>query len=148
MAPHRRVVNWILHRLADYGFNPWKTVGWSIAVIALSGAIYWSGTTACGSVDCADDSAFVCSQVDGLEARRPGLRPVTEHYPPFQPFIYSLDVFVPILDFGMEEYYRPNTRLPAGRTLYEVMVLERIVGAFLVALAITGFTGLLTRDEP
>ncbi len=31
---------------------------------------------------------------------------------------------------------------------FQATVVEQFIGAFLVALTLTGFTGLLTRDEP
>jgi hypothetical protein len=31
--------------------------------------------------------------------------------------------------------------------LYVLVVIERFLGAILLAIAVTGFTGLLTRDE-
>ena len=37
--------------------------------------------------------------------------------------------------------------VPVGWLLHILFVLERIVGAILIALAVTGFTGILTRDD-
>ncbi|MBK8086271.1 MAG: hypothetical protein IPK28_21950 [Devosia sp.] len=38
----RRSFSLLLHILADYGFNPWKTVGWSLAMILLCGFLFAS----------------------------------------------------------------------------------------------------------
>jgi hypothetical protein len=61
--------------------------------------------------------------------------------------MYSLDVFLPFVDLGMEKYWRPKTTTWLGVVLYYLSVFEGLIGAFMISLVVTGFTGLLTRDE-
>ena len=86
-------------------------------------------------------------------------------YPDFNPLLYSLDVFVPVLDLGMDRYWRPNPNhlRPAwgetlwmtgsalywmtGSALYWLTILQRFLGAILIAIMVTSFTGLLTRED-
>ena len=86
---------------------------------------------------------------------------VSESYPPFLPLLFSLDTFLPLIPLGIEEDWAPNGNysaslpawlgggfdMPWGRILVWVMVVQEILGAVLVAIAVSGFTGLLTRDE-
>lgn len=95
-------------------------------------------------------------------------------YPEFRAFAFSLDLFVPLLDLGSESYWRANTaagipwgftmhplleigigkhrfviapEFPIGWLLYVLSVLEVILGSIFIAITVTGFTGLLTRDD-
>ncbi|MBU1175160.1 MAG: hypothetical protein KKH72_07125 [Alphaproteobacteria bacterium] len=147
-----RAVSYLLHILANYGFSPWRTVLWSVGLIAVFGLAYgglgqcWgecpvafgSGTTArqiiAGDfIGVAGDVLAVAKDVGGNGTGR---------YPAFNPWFYSLDLFIPVLDLGSDTYWRPISLLG-----YALTVIEQILGAFLVALAVTGFTGLLTRDD-
>jgi len=90
------------------------------------------------------------------------------NYPGFAPLAYSFDVFIPFVDFGFKEHWRPRTNymplaeipLPAlpwikqravtltlGSILYALYVLEMLIGLILTSLAVTGFTGLLKGDD-
>lgn len=151
----RRIVSWLLHRVSDYGFNPWKTVRISIACVLMFAIGYWALVHACGGYGVWTSRAGACGETPPMVAVQYGdLNPafVDRAYPVFEPIMYSLDTFVPFLDLGSESYWRANTRAyagpwPVGWALYLLMVIERFIGAVLLAIAITGFTGLLTRDE-
>lgn len=162
----QRLVSRILHYTASYGFNPWKTVGISAFIMVLFAGLFFLGHQACipGSVvsqsigsQCHSGDLFV----------QPGFgdfndATVASEYPSFSAFYYSIDIFIPLLDFGEERYWLPNSRtimtfetmdvlpfasLPIGSLTYFLIFLERIIGAVLMAIAITGFTGLLARNE-
>ena len=90
------------------------------------------------------------------------------NYPAFAPLAYSFDVFIPFVDFGYKEHWRPavsyrplaevplpdlpwlrqrTLTLTLGIVLYVLYVLEMLIGLVLTSLAVTGFTGLLKGDE-
>ena len=151
----RRFVSWLLHLVADYGFNPWKTVRISVATVLLFASIFWLLAWSCGGFGVWSDTPGACGaapvylavQHAGVEARF-----ADRAYPAFSPVFYSLDMFVPFMDLGSEGYWRANVRayrgaVPIGWLLYVLVVFERFLGAILIAIAVTGFTGLLTRDE-
>lgn len=156
----RRVQNMVssaLHLLADYGFNPWKTFRWSIATVVVFGFIYWAAVYfGCSGhvLFCEGQTVFVRTLSSDFAA--PDGKDISAIYPAFNPFLYSLDTFLPILNLGTEPYWRPNENYwvawrgiewPIGHLLLAIYVFEQIFGALLVSLMITGFTGLLTRDE-
>ncbi|MEM7216020.1 MAG: hypothetical protein AAF423_10795 [Pseudomonadota bacterium] len=142
----RRMLSGFLHHVSDYGFNPWRTVRWSLITVLLCGLIfavssgeYWFGTNPERFIE------TIAGDVINLESKSENGEPlegVNIHYPEFNPWLYSLDQFIPILNLGMDTYWRPD-----NRWLYILSVFEQLLGAVLVALTITGFTGLLTRDE-
>jgi len=177
MGTWRRTVNWLLQALADYGFNPWKTVGWSaLFVFAFAGINWGAAHWGCdGDTGCANQAVYVRTQpadfvpaaileTDVAEAQ---LRTV---YPAFNPWLYSLDSFVPLFDLGMERYWRARdsysvslpspltftygegrtvtlSGIPVGHLLIWLYVAQKFLGAILIALIVTGFTGLLSREE-
>jgi hypothetical protein len=155
----KRIISWLLHRVADYGFNPWKTVGISVACVLIFAGSFSGLVRLCGGYGIWSDVEGACGDMPIMVAVQHGsLDPTLANraYPPFDPILYSLDTFVPIMDLGSEGFWRANTRtqasiwgtqFPVGWTLAVLVVLERFVGAILIAIAVTGFTGLLTRDE-
>lgn len=140
--PPRRALSWLLHVLADYGFNPWKTILWSVVIVFLCGTLFaaqgecWSSCVLVSGETAVGDFFAVGAGNVLFD------NPPQHHYPEFSPWLYSLDQFIPVLSLGMDEFWRPKSE-----ALYVLAVIEQFVGAFLVALAVTGFTGLLTQDE-
>jgi hypothetical protein len=149
-----KAISWTLHKLADYGFNPWKTIRWSAAVVVVFALLYLFPAIDYGSQThllAADQNAFArtvpADFVPGATSYEESKQLAAKVYPSFDPLMYSLDVFLPFVDLGMEKYWRANTTTWLGVLLYYLSVLEGIIGAILISLAVTGFTGLLTRDE-
>ena len=163
--PPRQMVSWLLHFLADYGFNPWKTIGWSLVVVFACGWLFAVAANCGWSCPITVDTPAAIGQASAVKppsASSVEPPPATmgdfyaigagnvfsdtiakqSVYPEFNAWLYSLDQFIPILNLGMDDFWRPQ-----NEGLYIVSILEQFVGAFLVALAITGFTGLLTHDE-
>jgi hypothetical protein len=149
-----RALNRALHWLADYGFNPWKTIGWSAAVVVVFSLLYWG--VAAKYSDPKQPLAFnqrvfvqtlAADFVPGIQSNSEANVQLLQVYPRFDPLMYSLDVFLPLVDLGIEKYWRVNTGTWLGVGLYYLSILEGIIGAILLLLIVTGFTGLLTRDE-
>jgi hypothetical protein len=149
-----KVLSWTLHKLADYGFNPWKTMRWSAIVVGGFALVYLFPALDCDSQThllAADQTVFVrtvpADFVPGASSYEQSKQLAAGVYPSFDPLMYSLDVFLPFVDLGMEKYWRANSTTWPGVLLYYLSVLEGIIGAVLISLVVTGFTGLLTRDE-
>ena len=168
----QRLVSWSLHKIADYGFNPWKTVIIAMVFMALCAVVYWAGVQSRGGAETLVDPQLASSEQPAFVQVRFGDIASTNgqasKYPAFNALIYSLDTLLPFPELGMESFWRPNTnawvkfgtrlepssnsvlsetQIPIGWVLYVLSMVESVVGALLVAIAITGFTGLLTRDE-
>jgi len=206
----RIFVSLMLDLLSRYGFNPWRTLGISAGVIMAFALIYGvfaqvspmpddgysllAGYTPSGPVsDYKADPppVFIRAQADDVTAATNFDKLgdadtfLSNVYPDFNPLWYSLDVFVPVLDLGMDTYWRPNpnyvvrdnwcialnlalltqrltpvlsckAKNPAlasvwqwhiGSALYWLTIFQRFVGAILIAVMVTSFTGLLTRED-
>lgn len=156
-----------LDLFALYGFNPWRTVLWSVFFVMLFAGIWAWASRDCERADCKDETVYVMALKGnfGQDDTR-----AAANYPPFAPLAYSLDVFLPFISLGFEDHWRPRTshrplasiEIPAspmigygprrvtltlGQVLYAVYVAEMIIGLVLTSLAVTAFTGLLRGEE-
>jgi hypothetical protein len=92
-----------LDMFALYGFNPWRTVAWMVAFIALFAGFWaWAGGQ-CANSGCRDESVFVMTNRDAYTPEK-----FASVYPDFNPLAYSFDVFVPFVSFGYADHWRPN----------------------------------------
>ena len=160
-ASVRSRVRWqsiLLDWFALYGYNPWRTVAWIVVFVLVFAGVWTGAQQACGEADCSDEAVFVRTK-RGEFADDPAVLNAT--YPTFDPLAYSFDLFVPVIDFGHREFWRPNTRyrplaevrvagqtvdLTVGELLYVLTIVEMLLGLILTSLAVTGFTGLIATD--
>jgi len=145
-----KLFGFLAYHLSHYGRSPVVSLSWSLGIVLACTLIFhnvaqpqqqWDPRAA----DTFAPDVEVFSPIYTGTANKGA-------YPEFNALAYSLDVFVPILDLGMEEFWRPNTAhwsgsFPTGWALFGVTVIERVMGAVLVALTIIGLTGLLRRGE-
>lgn len=162
-----RLLDWV----ALFGFNPWRTVLWSVLVImAFTGVWSWAASQ-CEDAGCFDQKVFVTTNLDAY-----GSNKIDQVYPAFHPAGYALDNFVPFVSLGYADHWRPNERfgqiaefevpnipvfltgetdrsriftklrVTVGGLLYLLTLLEQMIGLVLISLVATGFTGIL-RDE-
>lgn len=167
VRPFERAISALLHWVADYGFNPWKAVGISAAIVLGFALIFGLADRRCPVGEpglCGGQSAFVQPRAADFEPS------VLESggYPSFRPVAFAFDLFVPFIDFGVEPYWRSNdaaliplSARPArgeaddmedavlipGGLLTLLSILLQLLGATLIAIIITGFTGLLVRED-
>ncbi|WP_376986688.1 hypothetical protein [Bosea sp. R86505] len=64
-------------------------------------------------------------------------------YPEFNPWFYSLDTLLPVLDLGQKSFWRPNPVGRHGRVAISYFYVQAIVGWALSLLAVAGFSGLV-----
>lgn len=160
VSPAVRVQSQLLDWFALYGHAPWRTVAWIVVFVALFAGVWEGAAATCPTEDCRDEEVFVRVK-RGDFSDDPAALDAT--YPEFNALAYSFDLFVPIVDFGHREFWRPNTRyapvtaldvpvlgqteLTVGQGLYLLTIVEMLLGLILTSLAVTGFTGLIGRDE-
>jgi hypothetical protein len=68
-------------------------------------------------------------------------------YPSFNPFIYSLDTFLPIVDLRQKGYCLPNAHKTVGLLVQIYLVIHIICGWILTTLWVAGFSGLIRGRE-
>jgi len=158
-----RVFDWF----AVYGFNPWRTVVWMVAVVLVFATIFAWSETFCADRGCSDNSILIMTATNGYAPDT-----LARGYPEFHALAYSLDVFLPIIDLGYADHWRFNTRfgpllsIPSpsvgavlavmfgaqppsllttidvtlGGLLYALVIFEQLAGLTLVILLFAGLS--------
>jgi hypothetical protein len=91
-----------LGRLIGYGYRPWNALGVSLIVVGIGTLLFWRGFRY---------KILVPTDEKAYEAHKNGQ--LSESYPRFNPFIYSLETFVPLVKLGVDQYWIPNPNLGA-----------------------------------
>jgi hypothetical protein len=128
----------LLRYTTGYGYRLWLA-GLIAAIIVIVGGevykyAYESGCIVPASVDVLVNEPYT----------QKGIPP--QDYPRFQPMVYSLDVFLPIIDLKMESYYLPVRDTPIGSFARGYMLLQIISGWLLTTLFATA-VGSLLREQ-
>ena len=139
----------MLRWTAGHGYRPGWSLVW-IAGIIFIGAIIFSSAQSADRMTPAKER-FYLNQARMQEYELSGVLPAG--YPDFSPFIYSVDVFLPIVSFSQEEHWRPAT-LPLYERLkpwswnwYRIYNrLHIILGWIFTSIAVLAFTGAIKRD--
>jgi hypothetical protein len=64
-------------------------------------------------------------------------------YPTFNPWMYSLDVLLPVLEMGQKDFWRPDPRQEGGGLAIGYFYFQSLAGWVLSLLAVAGFSGLV-----
>ncbi|MFN3671227.1 MAG: hypothetical protein ACK4VM_04885 [Bosea sp. (in: a-proteobacteria)] len=64
-------------------------------------------------------------------------------YPAFNPWFYSLDTLLPVLDLGQKSFWRPDPTGRSGVVAINYFYFQAIIGWALSLLAVAGFSGLV-----
>ena len=110
---------WFLGKSIRYGYEPWRVVGFMVGMILIGWGVF-----------------------SGAE-----MTPTTSQFKPlFNPFIYSFEVFVPLMDLHQERYYLPSAAPPGGVWFRSYFWLHIILGWVSSTLLVAALTGLIRRD--
>lgn len=131
--------DWLWYRvfgpIIGYGYRPWRALWIGLLLVSLGSLFFWAGYRAqvmTPAKDNAQTSAKFCA------------------------FVYSLDVFVPLVDLHQASYWLPNANLKAdlaisegfkllvsGKVLRYYLWFEIVAGWVLTTLLVVGVTGLV-----
>lgn len=138
----------IFGKLIGYGYSPWRAFWFSLLVVVLGWGLFSMGFSG-NLITPTNEWAYV-SNTGNLG------RLVSEDYPKFQSLVYSLDVFVPVIDFQLANYWMPNAyrqgkllilnriKIPFnGSALRIYKWLHIIAGWVLTTLWVVGLTGVI-----
>jgi len=140
IAKNRYVTKYLTHgvkfgrwiqSLVDYGYSPIKALVPMIIMVILG--------------------AWCFQQAYDNQTITPTSSPVSVEstfypYPEFNSILYSIDVFLPIVDLHQEEYWIPNSGYPYGEYYYYYMVFHIAAGWFLTTLFVAAISGLVRTD--
>lgn len=136
----------VLGAIIGYGYRPWQPFGISIVVIFFGWWLFRRGYSR-NLVKPTKEGAYVFEN----EWRNR----LSEAYPKFNAFVYSLECFVPLVKLGMSEYWMPNANhgqeirilkfivFRSGAVLRLYLWFHIIAGWVLTTLWVGGVTGLV-----
>jgi hypothetical protein len=142
----------LLDLLIGYGYRPGRSVV-ALAYFALLGAALFSAAKSDGAI-VPSDIAVLAS--NAYKANHDALPP---GYPAFEPFVYSLDVLLPIIDFQQDSKWRPDPRatvdgriagttyaFEVGRVAAIYQWLQIALGWVLSSLLVASLSGLVRKE--
>lgn len=146
--------NSLLGLTIAHGYKPYRALIIAFGFVLFGSVAFHRGYTRQPSeITPSRVSAFVDSSPDPTQT-------VQEQYPRFNAFMYSLDVFVPIVDFQQRAYWLPNAnrgdediipiimfKYKQGALLRWYFWIHTIAGWVLTSLWVAGFTGLVRRID-
>ncbi len=140
--------NWLLGKLVGHGYRPWRALGWAGGFILL-------GTVLFGWADSQQVMRPSKERITMSDNYRIGLN--QDHaiiwwppdYPEFNAFVYSADVFLPIVDLHQEAYWLP-TRVDGNAVWsrrYEIFLWFFIAAGWVITtIGVVGLTGIVKKD--
>ncbi|PTS75302.1 hypothetical protein DBR17_16025 [Sphingomonas sp. HMWF008] len=123
-------LHWLYGLLASYGHRPLRIVYWLIAVFAIFSLAFYAGrlggyygpTSPLIHASPAFDMCGAPGETDAKGKAKPfwtsAACPTPPEYTTFQPFLYSLDLILPLVDLHQENDWAPLVVNPAGEILW------------------------------
>jgi len=145
--PLKRLWWWTKDITVGYGYKPHFALLW-LCVIWLGGAIVFARSFPEGVTQSVSYKYSTRDQnlKDLTNSKEPLGLVLSTNYPAFNPYIYSLDVALPIVDLQQERYWMPNSETEEGRKLWWFNWFEVLMGWFLASMGIAGATGIIRKD--
>jgi hypothetical protein len=107
--------------LVGYGYSPWHAFLISLLAIGIGARLFKSGYRH-GLITPTDHNAY-CNEISET-----GQRQISETYPKFNAFIYSLETFVPLLNLAIGDYWIPNAKRGTELPVFRKLMLQPIFG--------------------
>ena len=140
---------WLLW-LIGYGYRPWKA-SWVMALFILLGTILFNISFSSDLMTATSESAYL-KNIDGSVTRN-----VKTNYPKFNSLVYSIDTFVPLVNFHQQSFWLPDANrgselfnygfisLKSGGLLRIYLWFHISFGWLLVSLFAAGLSGLVRK---
>lgn len=158
-GPVRKVMHWLYGKLAGYGHRPIWTVYWMAAVCMFCSLAFYGGREL-GVVGPSSPLIHASARFDDCGARGEANKhywtsancPMPPEYTTFQPFIYSLDLILPLVDLQQDSDWAPivsnanGETLWAGRALRWLMWFEILFG-WMASLTLVAVLGRLVDKD-
>lgn len=142
-------------RLIGYGYEPWRAFAGSVALVLFGTFLFQVGAEH-GLMSPAKESAYV--KKNGaliiVDTQVNEERKLSEEYPPFNEFVYSLESFTPLLKLDQSANWTPNSNRDAfqigpytfplsGGFLRYYLYFHIVMGWLLTSLWVGAVTGLV-----
>lgn len=150
--------NFLLGHTIAHGYRPHQVLVFGLVVVFVGTIMFSLGSPNWGASDIMSP-AQVRPFSSSLTPTTFQQEEISSNYPAFNPLIYSLDTFVPIIDLHQQKYWLPNANNEAELPLNSFMIrvsgcylrwylwLHITVGWIVTSLWVAGFTGLVRRIQ-
>jgi hypothetical protein len=119
--------SWILGITSGYGYRLWRPVAAGILLMAFGTLVFWY--------------AFHRSYLVPSD-----MHPYANNSPWFNPIVYSVDTFLPVVDFTQQSHWQPNATHWRGWMVQAWYWVEIGLGWIISSLFLLGFTNLVRKD--
>jgi hypothetical protein len=134
-----------------HGYKPERAILWSLIPFFAGGIFFYVGYQQ-GAMCPSDLGSFAQNECPNPKI---STNNISKDYPAFNAGLYSLDVFLPIIDLHQQNYWLPTANrgneiffnLKWGNFLRYYFWAHIIMGWVLTSLWVAGFTGLVRRLE-
>jgi hypothetical protein len=120
----RRCWSWILWVTIGYGYDIWRAVWFSAALVIVGSLLFVQGGR----------RGWIISTEDHPDS-----------YKPFNGFIYSLETLLPFVDLYQAKHWVPNTKSRAGRNLRRYLWVHTLLGWFFASMIVAGLSGVVQK---
>lgn len=153
-----RLLHWSYGALAGYGYRPLRTVGW-MASFWIAGSLIYAAAASDGMFGPSNPRIYMDPRLgncgDGGEAGKVHWTKCSDlpvEYTVFSPWIYSLDLILPVVELRQDQDWSPiiNSKsghpLRAGRALRAFVWIEILVGWLTSLLLVSALGRLIQKD--
>ena len=117
--------NWFLGQTIGHGYETWRAVIVLIVFLMLGWGVF----------NCAYGKELIACSKECSTGNT------------FNPFMYSLDVLLPVINFHQKDYYSPNASTLAGEIVRWYFWIHIAVGWVFTTLAVASLTGLVRKGK-
>jgi len=140
-------------RFIGYGYAPWRAFALSVAIILLGWFVFYLGF-AHHLFSPTKDNAYVKAPNGHVVPGKSGGPEISKDYPVFNPLVYSLESFIPLIKFDQSASWTPNAnssteistfhlQAPTGRFLRYYLYFHIAAGWLFTSLWVGAVTGLV-----
>ena len=136
MKCYRRLPHALYGLFVGYGYRPWRALWFGLIIIVVGGFLFNAG--------------FQSASMTPVK--------ISDNSPEFHAFVYSLDVFLPVIDLHQANYWLPDSTKDfklnisekisknfSGKILWYYVWFEIVAGWVLATLLVGSLTGLIRR---
>jgi hypothetical protein len=115
--------NWFLGVSIAYGYESWRVMVFMVVMIMIGWGVFWGADANGAMID--------------IKSNVPN---------PFNAFVYSLEVFVPLVDLHQESYWLPDANAAYGWLLRLYFWVHIAFGWISSTLLVAALTGLVRKE--
>ncbi len=153
-SPFKGIWDHLLEALVGYGYRPFRAFFWGIGLILLAWAGSWyvwhagDFAPALGPILASAGWQEIATSGDANAAATwSAIGAAGQDYETFRPWIYAVDVVVPLVNLGQDAAWAPSTsRGFAGVVWHHMEWIVRLAGWVIAALSAGAVAGVIRHD--